>query len=1020
MSPQCADIRAGRRWPGLVPGVAFVVMMFLAGAGAAQTPPTESQPIKLASIKPTVLFTTSGQELRQLMDVVIENSGPAVPANLDVRIGSFSQSVSIETLGQGKSTFHVSVPDIRQPMPAQFVLKVDSKPVDTRDMEWQPRKHWTVYFVPITHHDLGYTDTIENVMNRYAGFYDDVLRFCDQTNDFPEEAKYRYTIEGGWSLQHFIATRPKEAVDKLGGYVKQGRIQVGALFGNEIDSLCGHEELIRLMYPSFAFKRRYGGEIDVGSITDLPGLAWGTPTVLAGAGVKYFFAGLPDYFQWGRNDIHEFWDAAAVLRHGKPDAFKWQGPDGQTVLVYYQGSYGFFKRVIGPDTYDEVMEALPGMLDDMDARGSPFDVMRYIHNGVDNYPPEIRISDIVRQWNEKWAYPRLIVATNSMFFNALEKQCGDVRTFRGDLPHTDYVVGAISTAKETTVNRLAHDKLLSAEKAATIASLVTDYAYPAGKISQAYDNMLLYDEHTWGKDYPEGEIQDWGWNEKSRFAYKAAGLAQGVLAESIERIAGKVRLEQPGRHIIVFNPLAFDRTDVVRVTRFPQDKPFDLIDNETGAKVAYQIIEVDSPLAPLPYAPQRWARGQFEKHELYDLVLVADKVPSMGYKTYRLVPREDKPAAASGTKAAQNALENRFFKVTLDAKTGAIASIYDKELSAELVDVQAPDKLNQFVAKWVQTGKQEGPSAATIRVGQNGPVCASLISQSSGAGCPQIIQEVVLYEGIKRIDLFNRVLKDSTPQLEVYFAFPFKVDEPKFRFEGTNSVIEPFKDQFPGSNTNYYTVQHWASVSNPNIGITLSPVESHLLEFGGLWPCYVSQAHHGATPAGFGQPFVKPEQVTKGHMYAFVLDSNFRTNFQPVQQSDILYRYSLTSSKGPQASSENRDFGWSVHNPLIGVVANGGRTGSFEDRMSFCRLDQPNVLLVTMKRAEDGQGVIVRLIETDGKQGTVTLTLPALAIGKVWQTNVVEENQAELQCTDHEVAVPVRPFGISTVRVQLR
>jgi hypothetical protein len=1021
MSPTCARVKTCRHLVNMLSAIAFVVaVLAIASAAPAQTAQANDRPVKLASVKPTVLFTGNEKELRQLMDVIIENAGPPVEANLDVRIGSFTQSVSIGTLGQGKSTFHVSVPDIRQPLPAQFVLKVDSKPVDARDMDWQPRKHWTIYFVPITHHDLGYTDTIENVMNRYAGFYDDVLRFCDQTNDFPEEAKYRYTIEGGWSLQHYVATRPKEAVDKLGSYVKQGRIEVGALFGNEIDSLCGHEELVRLMYQSFRFKRQYGGEINVGSITDVPGLAWGLPTVLAGAGVKYFFAGLPDYFQWGRNDIHTFWDEAAVLRHGKPDAFKWQGPDGQTVLVYYQGSYGFFKRVIGPDTYEEVMEALPGMLDEMDAQGSPFDVMRYIHNGVDNYPPEVRISAVVRQWNEKWAYPKLVVATNSMFFNALEKQCGDVRTFRGDLPHTDYVVGAISTAKETTVNRLTHDRLLSAEKAATVASLVSDYTYPADKINQAYDNMLLYDEHTWGKDYPAGEIQDWGWNEKSHFAYKAAGLTQGVLTESIDRIAGKIRLEQPQRHVVVFNPLAFDRTDVVRVARFAQDKPFDLIDNETGKKVAYQIVELDGPLAPLPYAPQRWARGQFEKHELFDLVFVAENVPSMGYKTYRLAPREDKPAAESGTRAAQNSLENRFFKVTLDPKTGAIASLYDKELSRELVDPQAPDKLNQFVAKWVQTGKQEGPGVAAIRGGQNGPVCASMISQSSGPGCPQIIQEVMLYESVKRIDLFNRVLKDSTPQLEIYFAFPFQVEEPKFRFEGTNSVIEPLKDQFPGSNTNYYAVQHWANVSNRNVGITLSPVESHLLEFGGLWPCYVSQAHHGATPAGFGQPFVKPEQMTKGHMYSFVLDSNFRTNFQPVQQGDILFRYSLTSNKGPQANSDNRNFGWSVHNPLIGVVVNGGRDGPFEDRMSFCRLDQPNVLLVTMKRAEDGQGIIVRLIETDGKQGTAALTLPALAISKAWQTNLVEENQAELEHTDKSVTVPVRPFGISTMRVQLQ
>ena len=1023
-------LKAMTRISSLLRGAVVAVAILLpADATWAQPPQAAVKSVRLVSIRPTPLFAVGAKELQQRVDAVFENLGQPVQANLDVRIGSFAHSVPVGTVKEGKSTFHFFLPEIRQPRPAQFVLKVGGAAVDARQIDWQPRKHWTIYLVPITHHDLGYTDTIENVMKRYEGFYDDIVRFCDQTNDWPEEAKYRYTVEGTWSLQHYVATRPKEAVDKLSEYVKQGRIEIGALFGNEIDSLCGHEELIRLMYPSFRLKRHYGGQINVGSITDVPGLAWALPSMLAGAGVRYFFAGLPTYFEEGRNDIHTFWDEAAVMRHGRPDAFRWQGPDGQTVLVYYQGSYGFFDRpvveaarfrTLGPDSYEEVMKVLPGMLDEMERNGSPFDVARYIHNGVDNFPPDLKISSVVRHWNEKWAYPKLVVATNSMFFQALEKQCTDVRTFRGELPHTDYVVGAISTAKETAVNRLTHDRLLSAEKAATVASLVSGYTYPAGRISQAYDNALLYDEHTWGKAYPAGESQDLAWNEKSLFAYKAAGLAEDVLSESIERLASKVQLEQPQRHLVVFNLLGFDRTDVVRVTRFRQDEPFDLIDNETGRKVAYQLVELDGPLAPTPYAPQRWARGQFEKHELFDLVFAAANVPSMGYKTYRLAPRDAKAADGSGIHAGQNTLENSFFKVTLDPRTGAIASIYDKELSRELVDPRAPDKLNQFVAKWVQTGKREGPSAVSIRAGQNGPVYASLISQSSGPGCPQIIQEVTLYEGIKRIDFSNRLLKGSTPLLEIYFAFPFKVDEPKFRFEGVNSVIEPLKDQFPGSNTNYYAVQHWATVSNQGVGITLSSVESHLLEFGGLWPCYVSQAHHGVTPPGFGEPFVKSDQLRNGYIYAFVLDNNFRTNFQPVQQADILFRYSLTSGEGQRANSANRNFGWAIHNPLIGVVEKGGRTGPLGDRTSFCRLDLSNVMLLTLKQAEDGHGVVVRLIETDGKQGTVTLTMPTVAIEKAWQTNLVEEDQAGLESTDHSVTVPVRPFGISTVRLQLR
>ena len=404
-----------------------------------------------------------------------------------------------------------------------------------------------------------------------------------------------------------------------------------------------------------------------------------------------------------------------------------------------------------------------------------------------------------------------------MFFEALEKQCGDVRTFRGELPHTDYVVGAISTAKETTINRLTHDKLLSAEKAATIASLVSDYAYPADKIAQAYDNMLLYDEHTWGKDYPAGEIQDWAWNEKSHYAYKAAGLAQGVLADSLEQD----RRQRPARTAATPHRrlqsarLRPDR----RGARDPLPAGQALRPDRQRDRRRRSRTRSSSWMArwpPLPYAPQRWARGQFEKHELFDLVFVAENVPSMGYKTYRLVPREDKPAAESGhRRRAEHASRTASSRSRSTRRPARSRASTTRSCRASWWIAQAPDKLNQFVAKWVQTGKQEGPSAGddphrAERPGVRQPDLAQLRRRAARRSSRRWSSTT----SIKRIDLFNRVLKDSTPLLEVYFAFPFKVEEPKFRFEGSNSVIEPFKDQFPGSNTNYYAVQHWANVSN--------------------------------------------------------------------------------------------------------------------------------------------------------------------------------------------------------------
>lgn len=981
---------------------------------------TQAQ-VKLTSIKATVFFERGDDGLTQLGEAVINNpAAEVVEAVLRGEIAGRRVCMVSAKLPQGATTVKFPFPDVAEPTSATFVVSVNDQEQDRHEMTWHPQKKWDIYFIPITHHDLGYTDTIENVLNRYADFYDDILRFCRETDDWPDEAKYRYTAEGAWAMKHFVETRGQADIDELAKYVRQGRIEIGALMGNEISGVCGHEELVRLMYPSFRMAHRFGGQILTGSITDVPGLSWGLPTVMAGAGVRYFFAGLPTYFEWGRNDIHTFWDEAAILRHGRPDAFRWQGPDGESVLVYYQGSYGFFGNVTGPHTYEYVMDRLPGELSQMEEQGTPFSVMRYIHNGVDNYPPDRRISEIVRQWNEKWAYPKLIVGTNTMFFKALEKQCTNIRTFRGELPDTDYVVGALSTAKETTINRLTHDGLARAEKLATVASLAGDLGYPADDIRRAYDDMLLYDEHTWGKDYPAGRLQDWAWNEKSHYAYRAAGLAQQVTNASVENLVNRIERREDGHYIVVMNPLSFARTDVVRVPKCPGSSSviYDLSSSDRTSQ-ACQYVDLAGPQAAVPYAAYRYARGQFEPHELRDLVFVARDVPPLGYKVFKVGDKVS-DGAVSNITVASDALENRFYRIKIDAKTGGISSIYDKELGRELVDQSAPHRVNQFVMRWMQSGKIEGPASVTIHKGPSGPVCGSLIIKAQGPGCPQITQEITVYDQVKRIDFANRVLKDSTPLQEIYFAFPFKMDKPAFHFEGSNTVTTPFRDQFPGSNTNYYPVQHWADVSDGQHGITLSAVESHLLELGGLWPNYCSQAHHGIDPPGFGAAFVTPEQITKGHMYAFAMSSNFRTNFQPVQQSEILFHYSLTSHEGGWQEGGCARFGWGIANPFVVDSVHGQRSGSLApDTMSFCSVDQPNVLLTTLKRAEDGDGVILRLIETEGKETTASVKLPYLAVTEARTTNLVEEDEGQAPCSDREIQVNLKAFGITTVRIKI-
>ena len=95
----------------------------------------------------------------------------------------------------------------------------------------------------------------------------------------------------------------------------------------------------------------------------------------------------------------------------------------------------------------------------------------------------------------------------------------------------------------------------------------------------------------------------------------------------------------------------------------------------------------------------------------------------------------------------------------------------------------------------------------------------------------------------------------------------------------------------------------------------------------------------------------------------------------------------------------------------------GPQDGSLMPSNSFFNIDSDNVVLLTFKKADDGKGLILRLIETEGNQTDATLTLPILDIRHAYRTNLVEEDSQQLSSTAHSLNVTLQPFGIATVRV---
>ena len=469
------------------------------------------------------------------------------------------------------------------------------------------------------------------------------------------------------------------------------------------------------------------------------------------------------------------------------------------------------------------------------------------------------------------------------------------------------------------------------------------------------------------------------------------------------------------------------------------DQPFELVDATTGEHTPYQIETLDDPQAAYSWASERAAMALVPGADAYrrQLVFVARDLPAVGYRVYRIQPlpgdqRTDPARAQPGDgiatpdpEGATVVLESPYYRVCLDGLTGAIGGIKDLLQDREVFDGQAPHPPGALVVRDAATGVEELAVPMGISSMVRGPVFSRVQSLVGASCCPRIVIETTLYQEIPRVDIAFRILRDATPMREVYIAFPFAVPDPVFHFEAANALVEPIRDQVPGSNTDTYAVQHWVTVDSAteDWSVVWSPLDTPIAELGGLWPGYVSGAHHGATGPGYGHPFLCEGELTKGYIYALVSYNNFRTNFVNVHPDEFVVRYSFaTARRGtPETASA---FGWGLQTSpetvwMPGIGLGGGQRPSNAWLTLTGEDGNPvaNVLMLVVKRAEDDQGFIVRLWESAGKDSEVTLRPAFLRLEAAFLCDLVERRQMPLDVAEGTVTIRCKSYGIETVRL---
>lgn len=863
------------------------------------------------------------------------------------------------TLQTGLNEIDLLVPATDKPQNISAVLKISNEIKQQLNIEVSPVKKWTINLVQHSHTDIGYTRPQSEILAEHLRYIDLALDYCDQTDSLPDNSKFRWTCEAAWTVREYLNNRPEHQVNRLLKRIKEGRIEVTAMFFN-FSEIVDESALAKQIQTLKAFKDH---DIDVTTAmqNDVNGIAWGLIDLYKNTGVKYLIMG-----QHGHR---------ARIPFNKPTSFWWESPSGNKLLAYRSEHY-MHGNSLGLTSGDMNIfrDNLSDYLENLEEKNYPFDHTAFQFSGyiTDNSPPSIKACDIVEKWNKKYLWPKLRLSVASEFMSYIEKnESNHLETEKVAWPDW-WTDGFGSAMNETKISRNTHAEMIANQgllsMAAVLGSSIPDELL--ADIDKCYENLLFYDEHTFGAaesiSDPATENSINQWSQKSSYvwsAFQQSGLIKEKALGILEPFLKKDKLPT----ITVFNTLNWKRNGLVKVfivhDFLPLDKEFKILD-ENGKNIPAQIISSRSE-------GSYWA-------------LFVKDIPPMGTSTLKIKVLEDELVTKNHNANIQSqTIENEFYKLEIDKNKGAVISIFDKILNKELVDPHSQEKLGRFI--YEQPDNRQALERLTnlnrdttytplvkkisylsdIRITKivDGAIWKSIYMTGKMPICADdkgVTMEIRLYNQSKKIELlYNmRKLANTSPE-GVYIAFPFKMsNNDQLAFDVQGGTVYPGKNQLEGTASDWNTVQNFVSVSNNNGQIVFSGNDIPLVQFGDI---------------NTGRYYYK-HIPQKSHFYSWVLNNYWTTNFKASQEGELKWHYYLTSSSD-NSNAFAIKFGWENRIPLVArALSSSNKNNPGLEAKSIIDIDTPsNLLLIVAQPTNDGHGVLLQLRETEGQNTVLNL-----------------------------------------------
>lgn len=873
------------------------------------------------------------------------------------------------TVGTGKGAF---VNFVVQGTDTKFKQKV----------EIPAMRHWNIYLYNHSHVDIGYTNTHKNVEYVHKTNIIEGVKLADETKDFVDGAPYVWNPEVGWPLERLWNSNP-EMRPQLVEALKKGQICLDASYLNLNTSTCADEEMFHVFRFTREMQRLSGQPSDVFQQFDIPGISWGLIPVMAQEGVKYIIS-------WPNTD------RAGNAHMDKIDGypFWWVGPDGTSKVLFFQpGGYansGSMKK--GAQTGrpwfgQRDPEKIPpyiktgsadvdftNQLVELEKEGYPYDFKVLSWSLWDNNLIDADVPYAVKDWNEKYAYPKIRICGGHEIMTMIEKKYGDkLPVVTGD--YTEYWTDGVGTAsKLTAINRNVRERLIQAET--LWSELGSGRKQMREDFDEAWRYVMLGSEHTYCFENPQDPyFQDAIWKVKQSYFHEAdnrsADLVDEALAPATDcGIGSQIVTDGPARDgIAVFNTHSWEHGGVVTLSAKESQLGNKVID-EAGNEVL----------------SQRLSTGE--------LVFYAADVPAHGSRHFRVMEGE---CSLKGNCSIEGTiLKNGSLTVQIDSQTGNITAL-TKEGDAHNYVSRG---VNSFCWLPANVDKPDAGSVTAVSVVEQGPLVVELCIKSNATGVREVSRSVRLTAGLPYVEISNIVDKLPLEAKDgIHFGFDFNLRGAVTRYDIPWGVAEVEKDQWPQANRNWIAMQRWLDMSNETHGITWCSLDAPLFEYG-------SRSANISLGWGSKGAWLKKLEPSST-IYSWAMNNHWHTNFPLTQEGPIRFRYRIYPHAAYDVVSANR-FGLEQAQPLMHVVTNKN-----PELKPMVALDNDKVYTTILKSVGNKQSVILRLRSLSDQQELVNLAFPGKHPKRVHFCHK-EEIPAEA-CSG---AVSMKPYGQVTLRLE--